>query len=408
MRDRLAAWLTTQTHRRDHDRSGEYDDPQSPAIIDAWWPRLAHAMFDASSGNAIDNLHLLLHDAPQLHLGSAFNDGVYGHVNKDLRQVLGQAVQDPFSHVYCGGGVLAACRDALWASLSQAAADLEAEFSSPDVANWKRAMVDDDVRHTAVGVTEIPAIHWINRPTFQQVVQLPVDADGIADAADNCPYVTNAGQENNDRNFIDQTPPKMVDDHTLVASDGDGDACDHDDDNDGLHDAGESGGAPCASTSVATNPILRDTDRDRFIDGAECALGSDPANAGSRPAPPTDDGDGDGLSSGFEATIGTNGTQRDTDGDGLSDGAEYRFYGSDPLLTNSDGDACGDGREAASVNPDTVVNSADLGLVATAFGNYGSPIPAGADWRANMDTDKNGVVNAADLGFVASKFGACP
>src|SRR5258705_2980195 len=60
MHDRLAAWLTTATHRRDHDHSGEYDDPQSPAIIDAWWPRLAHAMFDANSANAIDNLGLTL------------------------------------------------------------------------------------------------------------------------------------------------------------------------------------------------------------------------------------------------------------------------------------------------------------------------------------------------------------
>jgi hypothetical protein len=28
------------------------------------------------------------------------------------------------------------------------------------------------VRHTALGVTGVPAVHWINRPTFQQVVQI--------------------------------------------------------------------------------------------------------------------------------------------------------------------------------------------------------------------------------------------
>jgi hypothetical protein len=172
MRDRLAEWLTTQTHRRDHDRSGEYDDPQSPAIIDAWWPLLAHAMFDARSGYAIDNLGLLIHDAPQLHLGSAFNDGVYGQVNKDLRRVLGKPQTAPWSRAYCGGGDLAVCRGALWASLSDAAATLEQEFSSPSVANWKRKIADDDVRHSAVGVVNVPAIHWINRPTFQQVVQI--------------------------------------------------------------------------------------------------------------------------------------------------------------------------------------------------------------------------------------------
>jgi hypothetical protein len=48
----------TATHRRDFDHSGEYDDPQSPAIMDAWWTRLAHAMFDTPSGNAISALGL--------------------------------------------------------------------------------------------------------------------------------------------------------------------------------------------------------------------------------------------------------------------------------------------------------------------------------------------------------------
>jgi hypothetical protein len=57
--------------------------------------------------------------------------------------------------------------------MSQAAADLQAEFGSANVADWRREVADEDVRHTAAGVTAVPAIHWINRPTFQQVVQLP-------------------------------------------------------------------------------------------------------------------------------------------------------------------------------------------------------------------------------------------
>jgi acyl-homoserine lactone acylase PvdQ len=172
MRDRLAAWVTTQTHRRDFDHSGEYDDPQAPAIIDAWWTRLAHGMFDANSGSAIDNLHLELDDGNRRgHVGSSFDDAFYSHVNKDARQVLGLAVADPWSRTYCGGGVLAACQTALWSAMSQAAADLAAEFGSPNVADWKRQVADETVHHTAVGVTTVPDIHWINRPTFQQVVQ---------------------------------------------------------------------------------------------------------------------------------------------------------------------------------------------------------------------------------------------
>jgi acyl-homoserine lactone acylase PvdQ len=187
MRDRLAAWVATQTHRRDHDGNGAYDDPQSPAIMDAWWPRLTHAILDDVSGNAIDNLSLTIDDGDRIHhLGSAFNNGLYGHVNKDLRRLLARPQQAPWSRAYCGGGDLNACRTALWDSLSQAAADLEAEFGNPSVDSWQRAMDYEDVRHTAAGVAAVPAIHWINRPTFQQVVQVgdPPDPQKCYRAAD--------------------------------------------------------------------------------------------------------------------------------------------------------------------------------------------------------------------------------
>jgi len=174
MRDRLAAWVATATHRRDRDHDGAYDDPQAPAIMDAWWPRLVHAMFDVASGNAVDNLHLDLDDANRRnHVGSAFQGAVYGQVQKDLRRVLGLPEVGPLSRAYCGNGILADCRAALWSSMSQAAADLQAEFGSASVADWRRQVADEDIRHVAVGITAVPAIHWINRPTFQQVVQLP-------------------------------------------------------------------------------------------------------------------------------------------------------------------------------------------------------------------------------------------
>ncbi len=178
MRDRLAAWAADAAHRRDGDRNGSYDDPQAPAIMDAWWPRLTAAMFGASSDNAIGHLRITVDDHNRIiHRGSAFQDGLYGHVNQDLRQVLGLPVGDAWSRTYCGGGVLTTCQQGLWDSLSQAAADLESEFADPNVGSWQRAIAYEDVQHSAVGVTNVEAIHWINRPTFQQVVQIGGDAD---------------------------------------------------------------------------------------------------------------------------------------------------------------------------------------------------------------------------------------
>jgi acyl-homoserine lactone acylase PvdQ len=184
MRARLASWAGAGAHRRDFDHDGAYDDPQAPAIMDAWWPRLAHAVFDATSGHAIDNLGITIDDGNRRnHIGSSFQDGLYGQVRKDLRRVFGLAVQGPFSRTYCGGGVQSACRDALWASLSAAAADLQAEFGSAAVADWRRQVADEEIRHVAAGITSVPAIAWQNRPTFQQVVHVPVGLCGAAPAS---------------------------------------------------------------------------------------------------------------------------------------------------------------------------------------------------------------------------------
>lgn len=95
------------------------------------------------------------------------------------------------------------------------------------------------------------------------------DGDGVPDAEDNCPNVSNANQTNTDVN--------------LPAGDAAGDACDNDDDADGLADSSE---AP--------------NNCDQF-DG---------------------DTDDDGLSDGTKVNIGTQCNDADTDNDGVNDGVD--------------------------------------------------------------------------------------
>jgi hypothetical protein len=194
--------------------------------------------------------------------------------------------------------------------------------------------------------------------------------------------VPNADQAHSDRNFIDLTPPKANDDLTWINSDTTGDACDDDDDNDGLLDAAEAAGC---NGSGPLNPLVRDSDGDRFLDFAECDLGSNPANSGATPP--------------FTLC----GLVGDADLDGLQNRTEYCFYNGNTSSTNTDGDGCGDAREVMSVNNDQVVGSADLGLVAGEFGAY----PVGS-YRVAFDPNKDGTIGSADLGLVAGKFGACP
>jgi len=238
-----------------------------------------------------------------------------------------------------------------------------------------------------------------------------VDCDGVTDSADNCVSAYNPDQLNTDRNFIDlHVFGKTFDDLTAANSDQVGDACDSDKDNDGLTNSDElnlgpggSAHALCPSASGPTDPLKADTDGDRVLDRAECALGTDPVNAASKPpASPSGDTDHDGLTDAFEATIGTNPTKADTDGDFILDGVEYKAYNTNPLVVNTDGDTCSDGKEIGSVNADLTVDTVDQSLVSSAQGAAPGP-----PYILDFDLNRDGVINSTDLLLLNKMLGAC-
>jgi hypothetical protein len=211
---------------------------------------------------------------------------------------------------------------------------------------------------------------------------LDPDADGWLNAEDNCPSDANPQQTNTDGNFISNAPLYVVDDTTNVNSDNAGDTCDSDDDNDGVLDVDEATGC---NGSASLDPVVRDTDGDRYLDGPECLLGTNPGDAGSAP------------------TLAACGTTSDADGDKLIERNEVCFFNTSPTNANTDGDGCSDGREVASLNADAIVNSGDQGLLAAEFLRV--PPPAKL---TNFDLNKDGFVNSGDQGVMASRLGACP
>lgn len=116
---------------------------------------------------------------------------------------------------------------------------------------------------------------------------LDTDSDGVCDKVDNCPSVANANQ-------LDTDGDKL------------GDACDPDDDNDGLSDTFE--------LSIGTDPLKADTDGDGLSDYIEVNY--------------------DGNPNAYTPGTDLNPLAADTDGDGLGDAGDPL-----PLLFNyNDGD----------------------------------------------------------------------
>jgi acyl-homoserine lactone acylase PvdQ len=175
----LRAWRRAGGLRRDHDRDGVYEHADAIRILDAWWPRWVDAQFRPALGRAALRTLLKAVDADNEpntggeHRGSAYQDGWYGYVRKDLMTVLGRRVRGRYSREYCGGGSLRRCRRALRRSLRGALAVPASEVyggdpACPQADQW----CFDSIEFKAVGGATQPLIHWVNRPTYQQVNEI--------------------------------------------------------------------------------------------------------------------------------------------------------------------------------------------------------------------------------------------
>jgi hypothetical protein len=173
----LRAWSRSGAHRRDENRDGTYEDADAVRVMDAWWPLLVKAQFRPVLGKrlfeAIEDVQGFV-DHPgdnNPNQGSAFDDG-WWYVEKDLRTLLGEPVRGEYSRVYCGRGKLGACHRALVGSLKRALKVPDSELYPAECEQGDPQWCYDAVEHQALGAVTQPPIHWINRPTFQQAIEI--------------------------------------------------------------------------------------------------------------------------------------------------------------------------------------------------------------------------------------------
>jgi hypothetical protein len=146
-----------------------------------------------------------------------------------------------------------------------------------------------------------------------------VDEDGIVDAVDNCMEVPNPGQENGDNDDL-------------------GDACDPDDDNDGVPD-----GDDCEPLDPAISPNAKESCNglDDDCDG-ETDEGFPDSNGDGTPDCMEADSDGDAVFDYEDNCPNTpNPSQQDLDQDGMGDKCD----------DDDDGDGHPDGQDCAPLNP---------------------------------------------------------
>ncbi len=186
--EKLRAWTATGSHRFDRDRDGHYEQGDAVELMDAWFQTLPKAVFGPKMGDAVFKLYdaHLLPDIPNTfhgdghdHLGSSWEEGWWGFLQKDLRTVVKPRKVHGRWHVrFCGNGKLAACRKAVTESLAQALAiDPAKLYADPTLAGENCGNMDsqacfDAIRYRPLGAVTQPMEPWQNRPTQQQVVEV--------------------------------------------------------------------------------------------------------------------------------------------------------------------------------------------------------------------------------------------
>jgi acyl-homoserine lactone acylase PvdQ len=176
----LDRWVAAGSHRRDSNDDNVVEHGAAIAVMDDWWPLIARGVFRPVVGEdafeAIRDIHGF--GSPPPDDGSAFGNGWWSEVHTDLRSLVGARVRSPLSRAYCGRGNRARCRATLLSTLAEAVASAKKRYDVSELGEIEMHAVCDDedlcdeIVFTVAGAVDMPDIHWQDRPTFQQIVEI--------------------------------------------------------------------------------------------------------------------------------------------------------------------------------------------------------------------------------------------
>lgn len=181
----LKAWKADGARRWAPSGTQVYEHSEAIRILDAWWPLLVQAEFRPQLGVELyDALTATLHvDERANPQGSAYQAGWWGLVQRDLRLTLGDPVKSSQPVKFCGE--LLSCRTVLLDSLATAL-KVPAATTYPATADCAAGdqFCSDQIIHQPMGGITQDKTQWVNRPTYQQVVEFPARrVDDVSDVA---------------------------------------------------------------------------------------------------------------------------------------------------------------------------------------------------------------------------------
>jgi acyl-homoserine lactone acylase PvdQ len=187
----LGAWRRSRTPGTPG--ATTYDNQPAVVLMDAWYNHMLSTVttqleqIDPQQdqnglSDCVGAILLCRYDAPRPQ-GSAYEYGWYQPMYRMLQMVLNTPGHHNYQALKCAGtGVLADCRNAVLTALTSALNDLG---GISNMANWdgttlaneagdSNATVEkyDAIVPTDLSELAVPAIPWINRPTYQQVVEV--------------------------------------------------------------------------------------------------------------------------------------------------------------------------------------------------------------------------------------------
>jgi acyl-homoserine lactone acylase PvdQ len=170
----LKTWIQDGSKREDFDQDGHYEHNDAIALMDSWYDKLIDATLpqiaQLENYNG-ENLSLNMRDNAPNPGGTAYMDGYYGYLKRIADMALNKS-KNPYRVLKCAGSNnIKTCGKAISNSLLATLKELGGINNKDKWDEDRHIEKKEAIEFMPLGLSGVEKIDWVNRPTFQQVVE---------------------------------------------------------------------------------------------------------------------------------------------------------------------------------------------------------------------------------------------